>query len=237
MTCFQNTSATPAPPGAATYQTQAACLEACKEGACCETANGATACTVKPQCQCQGTGKVFKGVGTTCADNPCEPCKACPGQTLPESVTITVEAFEATTGNAVSIPLAQLKGIVDGTYVCQRVVSPGVTSSQVAYEYNPLNYPAVRPLCGRYATVGFWCGSAPPSTGPGNQIENAFVLGSTCSPGYNYFVDTFGTISAQSIMLNLCHGGSSTQEFFLQAYTEPQSQRGAVGKARVTITI
>jgi hypothetical protein len=45
-----------------TYTTEADCLQACKEGACCE----GTACTVKPQCQCQGTGKTFKGVGTTC---------------------------------------------------------------------------------------------------------------------------------------------------------------------------
>lgn len=46
------------------YATEAECLQACKEGACCE---GAT-CSVKPQCQCQGTGKTFKGVGTTCED-------------------------------------------------------------------------------------------------------------------------------------------------------------------------
>lgn len=43
------------------------CLEACKEGACCE----GTTCTVKPQCQCQGTGKTFSGVGTTCDPSPC----------------------------------------------------------------------------------------------------------------------------------------------------------------------
>ena len=49
------------------YKTEAECLEACKDGACCE---GAT-CSIKPQCQCQGTGKVFKGVGTTCNPNPC----------------------------------------------------------------------------------------------------------------------------------------------------------------------
>lgn len=85
MTCFQNTSATPAPPGAATYQTQAACLEACKEGACCE----GTTCTVKPQCQCQGTGKTFKGVGTTCSPNPCGCCGG--GESFPAgSVGVSV---------------------------------------------------------------------------------------------------------------------------------------------------
>lgn len=57
-------------PGGGGYATEAECLEACKEGACCE---GAT-CSVKPQCQCQGTGKTFKGVGTTCSPSPCGVC-------------------------------------------------------------------------------------------------------------------------------------------------------------------
>lgn len=47
----------------APFATEAECLAACKEGACCE----GTTCTVKPACQCQGAGKTFKGVGTTCA--------------------------------------------------------------------------------------------------------------------------------------------------------------------------
>jgi hypothetical protein len=49
-------------PASGGYATEADCLQACKEGACCE----GTTCTVKPQCQCQGAGKVFKGVGTVC---------------------------------------------------------------------------------------------------------------------------------------------------------------------------
>jgi hypothetical protein len=55
-------------PASGGYATEADCLQACREGACCE----GTTCTVKPQCQCQGTGQTFKGVGTTCSDNPCE---------------------------------------------------------------------------------------------------------------------------------------------------------------------
>ena len=51
------------PPFRTAYATEAECNQACREGACCE----GTTCSVKPQCQCQGTGKVFKGVGTTCA--------------------------------------------------------------------------------------------------------------------------------------------------------------------------
>ena len=66
MPCYQSTNL---PSGVTTtgrtsYTTEADCNQACKEGACCE----GTTCTVKPQCQCQGTGKTFKGVGTTCAD-------------------------------------------------------------------------------------------------------------------------------------------------------------------------
>lgn len=45
------------------YATEAECLQACKEGACCES-NGT--CSVKPQCQCQGAGQTFRGVGTVC---------------------------------------------------------------------------------------------------------------------------------------------------------------------------
>ena len=78
MPCSQRTTLTnqtgfTISPSSGGYATEADCLQACKEGACCE---GAT-CTVKPQCQCQGTGKTFKGVGTTCSPNPC--CKPLAG--------------------------------------------------------------------------------------------------------------------------------------------------------------
>jgi N-acetylmuramic acid 6-phosphate (MurNAc-6-P) etherase len=71
MACYQ-TSSLPSGISAAgrtPYKTQAECLQACKEGACCE----GTACTVKPQCQCQGAGKTFMGVGTVCSPSPCNP--------------------------------------------------------------------------------------------------------------------------------------------------------------------
>jgi len=54
------------------YRTEADCLQACQEGACCE----GTTCSVKPQCQCQSAEKVFKGVGTVCSPNPCDCCKS-----------------------------------------------------------------------------------------------------------------------------------------------------------------
>jgi hypothetical protein len=55
--------------GRTSYATEAECLQACQEGACCD----GTACSVKPQCQCQGAGKTFQGIGTTCSPNPCNP--------------------------------------------------------------------------------------------------------------------------------------------------------------------
>ena len=53
------------------YATEADCLNACKEGACCES-NGT--CNVRPQCQCQGAGQTFQGIGTVCSPNPCGCC-------------------------------------------------------------------------------------------------------------------------------------------------------------------
>jgi hypothetical protein len=59
------------------FATEAACNQACKEGACCE----GTTCSVKPACQCSGTGKTFRGVGTTCSTSPCGCCGG--GELLP----------------------------------------------------------------------------------------------------------------------------------------------------------
>jgi hypothetical protein len=65
MACLQTSAGNGGPGIRPTYATEAACLEACKEGACCE----GTTCSVKPQCQCQGAGKTFNGVGTACENN------------------------------------------------------------------------------------------------------------------------------------------------------------------------
>lgn len=73
MACFQQKDVQRLniyPPAlGATYATEAECNQACQEGACCE----GTTCTVKPACQCQGAGKTFKGVGTTCT-GLCDQC-------------------------------------------------------------------------------------------------------------------------------------------------------------------
>ena len=92
MPCYQSTNL----PGGVTttgrtsYTTEADCLQACREGACCE----GTTCTVKPQCQCQGTGKVFKGVGTTCTPGMCT-LSCSPTCGAPESVRLRVTIGQA----------------------------------------------------------------------------------------------------------------------------------------------
>jgi hypothetical protein len=72
MPCYQSTNLPPgfSTTGRTSYATEADCLNACKDGACCE----GTTCTVKPACQCQGTGKVFRGVGTVCTASLCGCC-------------------------------------------------------------------------------------------------------------------------------------------------------------------
>jgi len=70
MPCRQASTFNGTAASSGSYATEAECNQACKDGACCE----GTSCTVKPQCQCQGTGKTFKGVGTVCADVSCGCC-------------------------------------------------------------------------------------------------------------------------------------------------------------------
>jgi len=88
MPCYQSANV---PPGFVTagrpsYTTEADCLKACQEGACCS----GTTCTVKPQCQCQGTGQTFKGPGTACSPNPCKApdCRCTSSATMPVSITV-----------------------------------------------------------------------------------------------------------------------------------------------------
>ena len=61
------------------------CLNACKEGACIESDG---TCNIKPQCQCQGEGQTFEGVGTVC-EPICSAC--CPDTPLPQEISVTLE--------------------------------------------------------------------------------------------------------------------------------------------------
>lgn len=75
--------------GTGGYATEAECLQACKEGACC---NGTT-CSVKPQCQCDAAaGEVFKGVGTTCEPASCFFCENW-GSLTPEVFNVRLDGL------------------------------------------------------------------------------------------------------------------------------------------------
>jgi hypothetical protein len=86
------------------YKTEAACNSACGDGACCE----GTTCSVTPQCQCQGTGKTFKGVGTTCSPSPCLCCAN--GQIHPSSLIFEITGVDWVPGDY------QLSFSLAGTY-------------------------------------------------------------------------------------------------------------------------
>jgi hypothetical protein len=119
--CYQPTSF---PPGFTTtgrtgYRTEAECNQACQEGACCE----GTTCTVKPQCQCQGTGKTFQGVGTVCTPNPCDTiCKPCNAGTTPSKATVTAVVDNIVLNPSPTNPLTldQLNGWLAGTYILEK---------------------------------------------------------------------------------------------------------------------
>ena len=85
MPCRQVSTFNGTAASSGSYRTEAECNQACREGACCE----GTTCSVKPQCQCQGTGKVFKGVGTVCSPNPCCGCLVSIGAKVPASATLS----------------------------------------------------------------------------------------------------------------------------------------------------
>ena len=117
MPCRQSSTHNGTPgsgkPGGGGYATEAECLQACKEGACCE----GTTCSVKPQCQCQGTGKTFKGVGAVCEPNPCGPCfgKCQAGLSTPDSLLLTISNWQS--------PYSFRDYEITGQYVVPRLAS------------------------------------------------------------------------------------------------------------------
>ena len=65
-------------------------------GACCEAGavGSPPTCSIKASCDCEGTGKVFQGVGTACTPNPCcIQCVSClPPDCLPQYIVISYTA-------------------------------------------------------------------------------------------------------------------------------------------------
>jgi hypothetical protein len=109
--------------GGGGYTTEADCLQACKEGACCE----GTTCSVKPQCQCQGTGKTFKGVGTTCTPNPCLCCFGTGASADPVAYVVTFQTLSISRVNAFTGAVIQSYVFRDinwqQPFVCQKTIA------------------------------------------------------------------------------------------------------------------
>jgi len=150
------------------FATEAECNNACKEGACCES----TTCSVKPQCQCQGTGQVFKGVGTVCSPNPCDPCAtACGGAPSPTTLTATISGYSG---------LEFIGKSINGTYTLTRT-----QASCLSYLYQEQTFPG---SCFAFSTqaVAF---SVSASYAGGQWVVSVSIRGTTNmtdSPGGCY---------------------------------------------------
>lgn len=199
-------------PGGGGYATEAACLEACQEGACCDTSGSTPTCSVTPQCQCQGTGKTFKGIGTTCDPNPCTVCvcrvayqdasnvfkpnatgelvsvdAAASRTMLPE--TVTVSYFSNLT--TFSPPPAAFTG----TYVLTRVSCSYLWSATITADgYEWTMYFGKTPPSSSYSIdePGIWV-SRP---GVSYAALAAFLLGNAAT-----------SINMAQAMNNICYGG------------------------------
>lgn len=98
------------------YATEADCLNACKEGACCQ----GTTCSVKPQCQCQGANQNFRGVGTVCTATTCTGCLACVGKEIPATVSLSITIDASTIPSQHAHLTAQIRAAVDGTWTLSK---------------------------------------------------------------------------------------------------------------------
>lgn len=174
MPCYQSTSL---PPGFTTtgrtgYATEADCLNACKEGACCT----GTTCSVKPQCQCQGAGQTFRGVGTTCTPNPCGYC-GCNSQ-IPTNIVISFASASialSSGSGTVSQKASEIEDFLEQ-------VSPTLTlqgsplQSAASFTYSALG-------CGDANATG--CVSCPPdfraAEGGGGAISSTLGLVLPCN--------------------------------------------------------
>jgi hypothetical protein len=194
MPCYKRTSV---PSGGTVvggaYRTEAECLQACKEGACCE----GTTCSVKPQCQCQGTGKVFQGAGTVCTPNPCDTsCKPCDGRTVPSKATVTavVDDIILTTDPNTPFTLDQLNGWLAGTYVLNKtdIGNPDI----VYYQFG--GWPVQ--TGSRYADMIYVCSRAG---------DSGLVPGPTCTVSYNqhgFEAKVFCYSNRSTQQGNICNG-------------------------------
>ena len=212
MPCYQPTNFPPGftTTGRTSYKTEAECNQACQEGACCE----GTTCTVTPQCQCQGTGKTFKGVGTVCAAATC--CKTCQTScTSPMCMPrYVVASFSATTQEYVAFIFNEMCRVPS--------VTAGGSITLSGY-YNDV-YP-----CGRYSTS--FEGSAAASIGGSAVYAQA-------GPGEDGYVKvrkkvTYGSVTSGVRSLSLSNDwpivpSSQYIEFYFRFSSSPVVSGGVL---------
>lgn len=204
MPCYQQTTSTYAglarrtPAG---YATEADCLEACKEGACCESTG---ACSVKPQCQCQGAGQVFKGVGTTCNTVVCGKCGCQSVSPFPSAFNITFSNFTFTLSGSVEGPLIENAPSLLQAYI--HGLSP--LFLPMAIDVQKLDSATYRRfLCSEYNTEEA-CNTYPPGFVSREFVTNGFLstlsMSLACNGQATANVDSraIGTIGGRSWRIN-----------------------------------
>lgn len=172
MPCYQPTTGVSSPPRTGkSYATEAECLDACREGACCE---GAT-CSVMPQCQCQGTGKTFQGVGTTCSPNPCLYC--CPSGSLPSSITFTISGFTTSRGRFLNWNPNRTYSLSSPEIFFGSSGEPGVARSRSCLCYSSYDYSLGYDVYGG-AINAATCSSYRVIGSPGWTLKHSIAIGS-----------------------------------------------------------
>jgi hypothetical protein len=235
MPCYQSTSL---PSGVTTtgrtsYATQADCLQACQEGACCE----GTSCSVKPQCQCKCRSNSCCGPDTMTVNGVTGP--RCRGGTESECAArggvwrpcYGCSADAATPDNSICSPgdrpqanAPSFKGVgttcTPNPCCCPNVATVSVTISNFEsyYEFPRLSPNGTWTLSHDSGTCDSWSYS---QTLQSYSCPNASTVGGPANPLLNIGISSQGlgliaadctqvqaTVSDSSFMSKVCSGTS-----------------------------
>jgi hypothetical protein len=213
------------------FPTEADCLQACKEGACCES-NGT--CNVRPQCQCQGTGQAFRGVGTTCSAGQCNLFCGC----LPkfQSATFVVAAGELVElfNNGVNgIFYDNLQSAMSGTYV---LTGNPDGPTRYVFDSGPMPCPNGQRYIGQTEGVRIVLTCNSNTYGIAFSIQKIVGNASlTFGKSGGLLLDGFGAIA-------ICNGarsfsGSFGLSFRADASCNSRDSSGVIGSRNATVTI
>jgi hypothetical protein len=168
MPCRQASTFNGTAASSGSYRTEAECNQACQEGACCE----GTVCAVKPQCQCQGAGQTFQGVGTTC-DSISGAC--CEGTTCTVKPQCQCQGagqeFRGVGTTCTPNPCTCVPGGLADFTVTINGLSRSVSIGANQFFSTNANYQVGGTQCGGNAYVSAWCE---------NGTIAGYPLGRTC---------------------------------------------------------